>query len=195
MRKKASSVIWMVGLMLSIIMLVGGCGSTRQAGFEEAEDVPEWVLKPPQVEDVFYGIGIAQKANPAIGQQAADSRARDAIVRGVELEISNLIRDSMEEVLTTFGPEGRDYTESVSKQIGSMTLRGAIIEKREVHGKTWYALARINISEMRTNILEAARNEARRNEAMYQRFQAEQSFDRLQQEVDSMKGSTNTVDE
>ena len=194
MRQKTSSLIWMAGLMLSIILLVSGCGSTRQAGFEEAEDVPDWVLNSPQAEDVFYGIGIAQKANPAIGQQAADSRARDAIVRAVELEVNNLIRDSMEEVLTTFGPEGRDYTESVSKQVGSMTLRGAIIDKREVHGKTWYALARINIAEMRTNILEAAQNEARRNEAMYQRFQAEQSLDRLQQEVDRMKGSTNTVD-
>lgn len=195
MRQKTSSLIWMAGLMLSITLLVGGCGSTRQAGFEEAQNVPDWVSNPQTTEDVYYGIGIAQKANPALAQQAADSRARDAIVRAVEVEISNIIRDSMGEVLTTFGPEGRDYTESVSEQIGSMTLRGAIIEKREVHGKTWYSLARINIAEMRTNILEAAQNTARRNEAMYQRFQAEQSFDRLHQGIDRMKGATNTVNE
>lgn len=195
MQEKTNSLFLVTAVMLFSIMLVVGCSVTRSPGFEEAEDVPIWVINPPQAEDVSYGIGIAQKANPALGQQAADSRARDAIVRNIKLEIGNLLRDSMGEVLTTLGPEGRDYTESVSEQVGAMTLSGSVIEKREVHGKTWYSLAKVNIAVMRTNILEAAREEARRDEAMYQKFQAEQSFDRLQKKVEQLQGSTNKVDE
>ena len=195
MKKQSLFLLSITALLIFGAMLISGCGGTRQAGFEEAEDVPNWVLNPPQAEDAYYGIGIAQKANPSIGQQAADSRARDAIVRSIKLDVGNLLRDSMEDVLTTLGPEGRDYTESVSEQVGAMTLNGAVIEKREVHGKTWYSLARINIAKMRENILETAKNQARRDEALYQKFQAEQSFDRLQQKVNGLKGSTNTVDE
>ncbi len=195
MKKQTVTLLSLTAVLLLSIVLLSGCGSSRQAGFEEARNVPDWVLNSPQSEDAFYGIGIAQKTNPALGQQAADSRARDAIVRTIKLEIGNLLRDSMGEVLTTLGTEGREYTESVSEQVGSMSLRGAVIEKREVHGKTWYSLARINIAKVRENILETARTQARRDEAMYQKFLAEQSFDRLGQKVNDLKGSTSTVDE
>ncbi len=175
--------------------LLAGCGGTRKAGFEEVSTPPPFVLDPPQAEDTFYGIGIAQKANPALGQQAADSRARDAIVRAIEVHIANMIRDAMEEVLTTFGPEGRDYTESVSKQVASQTLRGCVIEKRGVSGKTWYALARYNAIDAAKQILETARNEARKREALYQKAMAEQSFERLEQEVQKLKGTTTVKDQ
>ena len=182
-------------ITLSALTLLTSCGGSRKEGFEEVTKPPSWVLNPPQAEDTFYGIGIAQKANPSLGQQAADSRARDAIAREIEVKVGNMIRDAMEEVLTTFGPEGRDYTESVSKQVAAMTLRGCVIEKREVAGKTWYALARYNAAEAAQQILEAAKNEARKREALYQKAMAEQAFDRLDQEVGKMKGSTATLEE
>ena len=183
-------------LLLALsISILSGCGTTRKSGHEEATDVPSWVLKPPHAEDTYYGIGIAQKANPSLGQQAADSRARDCIVREIEVQIGNSIRDAMEEVLTTVGPDGNDYTESVSKQIASQTLRGCIIEERKVVGKTWYSLARYNRVEAAKQILETAKNEARKREALYRKAQAEDSFKRLDEALEKNLKATSTVNE
>jgi hypothetical protein len=182
-------------VLAGALVVLSGCGGSRNAGFEETPKPPEWVLNPPKAEDTFYGIGIAQKANPSLAQQAADSRARDAIARELEVKIVNMIRDAMEEVLTTVGPEGNDYTESVSKQIANQTLQGCKIDKREVSGKTWYALASYNVKAAQQQILETAKNEARKREALYKKALAEQSFDRLDAEVKKLEGSTGVAEE
>ena len=189
------SVLAIIIVAVAALWLVTGCGGSRKAGFEEVIKPPQWVLNPPQAEDTFYGIGIAQKANPSLGQQAADSRARDAIVRMIEVQISNMIRDAMEEVLTVYGSEGRDYTESVSIQVASQTLRGSVIEKREVSGKTWYALARYNVADVAKQTLEIAKNEARKREAFYQKALAEHSFERLEQEIKKLEAETTINDQ
>jgi hypothetical protein len=188
--QKLSAIILILTLAL---LIASGCGGSRKGDYESPKP-PPWVLNPPQAEDTYYGIGIAEKANPSLGQQAADSRARDAIARTIEVQVNNLIRDAMEEVMTSMGPEVRDYTESASKQVASQTLRGCVIEKRDVSGKTWYALARYNVADAAKQILETARNEALKREALYQKALAEQSFDRLDQEVQKLKGETKIND-
>ena len=183
-------------LILALSLLIAsGCGDDTRKGDYESPKPPPWVLDPPQAEDTYYGIGIATKANPSLGQQTAESRARDAIARTIEVQVNNLIRDAMEEVMTSMGPEVRDYTESVSKQVASQTLIGCVIEKRDVSGKTWYSLARYNVADAAKQILEIAKNEAIKREALYQKALAEQSFERLDQEVKKIEGKTNKIDE
>lgn len=166
--------------LIAVYALSLGCSHKMVS----SSDVPDWYLNPPVAEDAFYGVGEAAKQNPALAKKAADQRARDDIVTQVKARVSTLMKDFMEETnLGEMGAISREYTMAVSEQVGSMVLEGCKIEKRDIRRGTYYSLASYNILAAREAILQKARDEARKNEELYNKFIAQQAFDELEQKV------------
>ncbi len=77
-----------------------------------------------------------------------------------------------------------EFTQSVSKQVTDVALRGCKV--KEVYpGRdgTFYALVEYPLESMRQSTL----SEAQRQEALYNEFKAQQGFEALEQAIDGMK--------
>ena len=176
-----------VVLLLALVYLAG-CGGTKQ-GTETSNGMPTWVTSPMQAEDAFFGVGIAQKANLALGKKVADARARDEIVLTIKNRVSTMMRDFMEETLTESGPTAHEYSQSVSEQVGSTVLQGCIIVDRYLDGKTntWYSLAKYSFDNPAVkNMLDIAKEQAMKKQELYDKFLAEQGFDKLEEKLKSL---------
>ena len=99
----------------------------------------------------------------------------------------------MASALTRLAPQG-PYTlkyppkvsssQSVTKQVASTTLNGATVKEVELSGdgRMW-ALVELNLSAVK----KAAVDNAKKQEAMYNQFKANQSFDALEKAINEMK--------
>jgi len=176
-------------LTFSLLLLIS-CGGpqTRSGSTEEFDkeepDMPWFVMKPPSSPDSLYGVGFAKKQNPMLGKKAATQRARDEISQSVKLQVETLMRDFMSESGIGENAQALEYTESVSNQVTANTLEGSIIlHTARTKDGTWYVLVGYSIDSVRNATLEAAKKE----EALFNEFKANQGFDRLESAIKNMK--------
>lgn len=171
----------LIGLMM-VTLLLAACSST-----------PKWVEKGPGylMKDgkAFYGVGGAGGIrNEPLERETADNRARADLAKYMDTYTAYLMRDYA--ASTTAG----DFTKTSEEQnveralktFVSVNLSGVVIvdrwEKEDKGGKTIYALAKMDLETFKDQVgrmkelNEAARDFVRKN--------AEQAFDRLQQEED-----------
>lgn len=73
-------------LSLTIVIIITGCISIRP----RQEPLPEWVENVPVDSTYFYGVGVGEDQSPAMARYKADIRARDGLVRSVEVHIRKL---------------------------------------------------------------------------------------------------------
>jgi len=152
-------------------------------------DVPEWYLNPPQVEDAFYQAGDAVKMSMALAKDAADARARDAIARTIEVKVSNMMKDFMQQSGMGQDAEALEFTSSVSKQVSNVVLKGCKIVKREmkIEGSSYHAfsLAEYSLNPLVQETLE----EARKQKSRYNEAKANLGFEELEKEIQKMDTS------
>ena len=135
-----------------IVLMVSGCGSSNppvRSGSTEApakqdystSGYPDFFLNPPTAEDAFYGVGTAKKQNPSLAKKTATARARDEIAQAVNVKVSTMLKDFMQESGVGENAQALEFTESVSKQVASQALAGSTILKTEVgkmaHSMSW----------------------------------------------------------
>lgn len=175
----------LVGLIFSVISCGGSkyrSGSTEE--FTKKPDMPSFILTPPSSPDSLFGVGFAKKQNPMLAKKAATLRARDEISQSVKLQVQTLMRDFMSESGIGENAQAIEYTENVSNQVTANTLEGSIILKTYMtEDGTWYVLVGYAKDSYRNATLEAAKKE----EALFNEFKAEQGFDRLQEAIRNMK--------
>ena len=184
-------------LAIALALILVGCGSNpqpvRSGSTEEiitkkpiysTTGLPEWFLNPPQAEDVYYGVGTAKKQNPSLAKKTATARARDEIAQAVQVEVNTMLKDFMQESGVGNNAQALEFTESVSKQVASVSLSGSIIEKTDIgRDGTIYVLVKYSVDGAR----QAALAEVKKQEALYNEFKAEQSFDELEEAIRNMK--------
>ncbi len=172
-------------LLISVALFTVNCGGKQPKA--KMDDIPEWYLNPPQAEDAIYQAGDAVKSSMALAKDAADARARDAIARTVELRVTNMMKDFMQQSGMGEDAEALEFTSSVSKQVANTVLKGCRIVKREmkVEGNNYhaYSLAEYNLN----SLIEETRNEARRQKALYNEAKANLSFEELEKEIEKLK--------
>ena len=165
-QKQISSVL----LTAFIVLMVSGCGSTA----------PKFFLNPPVDEDAFYGVGTAKKQSQSLSKKAATARARDEIAQAVSVKVNNMLKDFMQESGVGDNAQALEFTESVSKQVSSIALKGSkIIETNMAKDGTFYVLVKYGLQ----NAIDASVNEAKKEEALYNEFKAKQGFDALEKEL------------
>ncbi len=171
-------------LLVPMALMLVNCGGKPQA---KLSDIPEWYLNPPQAEDAIYGAGDAQKQSMALAKEAADARARDAIARSIEVKVSNMLKNFMQESGVGEDAEALEFTSSVSKQVSNTVLKGSLIVKREMkvesnmyHG---YSLAQYNLNSLVQETVNAARSQ----KALYNEAKANMSFKDLEKEIEKLE--------
>jgi hypothetical protein len=196
MMKKRTTGLWPWTLVVLIGWAPLACQKQVQTGpgvptVEEAQCVPEWVQSPPSAEDGLYGTGLAKMQNPALTKKTADSRARDEVVKAIEVKVQTMMKDFMQE--TGLGEEAQSlqFSQSVSKVVASRVLQGCKIVKRKVcNDGTWYSLALwpMSLSEtLKKDITEQAKEQAKKDAALYTEFKAKQGFEALDKEIDKLE--------
>ena len=177
--------IILVGLIFSVI----SCGGTKNRSgsteeFTKEPDMPAYIMTPPSSPDSLYGVGFAKKQNPMLAKKAATQRARDEISQSVKIQVQTLMRDFMSESGIGDNAQAIEYTENVSNQVTANTLEGSVILKTHMtEDGTWYVLVGYAKDAYRNATLEAAKKE----EALFNEFKAEQGFDRLEEAIRGMK--------
>jgi ribosomal protein S20 len=145
---------------------------------------PKWFMNPPKSGEVIYAVGAAKKQNPSLALNAATQRARDEIARSVNVKVQNMMKDFMQESGAGDNAQALEFTESVSKQVADVSLSGSVRAKTAT-GKdgTIYVLVEYSLDGAR----QAALAEVKKQEALYNEFKAEQSFDDLEEAIRNMK--------
>ena len=118
---------------------------------------------------------------------AVDYSARDAIARTIEVKVTNMMKDFMQQSGVGQDAEALEFTSNVSKQVANTVLRGCKIIKREMktegsqyHG---YSLAEYNLN----SLVQETLNEARKQKALYNEAKANMSFEELEKEIEKLK--------
>lgn len=175
-----------IALFIGMSFIFQGCASSRSGSTEESamKDVPEWFLTPPEAEDALYGIGSAKKQNPSLARKAAIARARDEIASTVNTKVQSMLKDFMQESGVGENAQALEFTQSVSKQVTDVSLRGSKVkEVYPAKDGTFYALVEYPLQSLRESTLE----EAKKQEALYNEFKAKQGFESLEKEIQNME--------
>lgn len=171
-------------LLIPMAFMLVNCGGKPKA---KMNDIPEWYLNPPTAEDAIYEAGDAAKQSMGLAKEAADARARDAISRTIEVKVSNMLKNFMQESGIGEDAEALEFTSSVSKQVSNNVLHGARIVKREMktEGSTYhaYSLAEYNMN----SLIQETLNAAKKQKALYNEAKANLSFDELEKEIQKLE--------
>ncbi len=164
-------------IFLSITLIFSGCSSSKPSS-NSNKNMPNWFLNPPTSSDYFYGVGSSKKQNPSLAKKIATTRARTEISEAVKTEVSSLISDFMQESGIGENSQATEFNESVSKSVSNNVLsNNTIKEVFNAEDGTIYVLV-----EMPKNaIKEQSLNAAKKEQALFNEFKAQQGFDKLEE--------------
>jgi len=172
-------------MLIPLALMLVNCGGGKPKA--KMQDIPEWYLSPPLAEDVLYEAGDAAKMSMALAKEAADARARDGIARTIEVKVSNMLKNFMQQSGMGEDAEALEFTSSVSKQVANTVLRGCRITKREIktEGNQYhaYSLAEYNLN----SLIQETLNQAKRQKSLYNEAKANLSFDDLEKEIGKLE--------
>lgn len=177
-------------LLLAFIgsVLLGFAGCQPPPGVPErtpVEQPPAWY--PPNLpseDGMIFGTGTAIKKESALAQMTAVARARSDIAFAVEVRIATMLRDFMQESGVGEDAQALEFSESVSKHVASITLKGCKVDSLEFRSSgRVYALVSYPITVVRQEALA----EASRQEALYNEFKAKQAFEDLERAIQEME--------
>jgi len=172
-----------VALLIPMAFMLMDCGGKPKA---KMKDIPEWYPNPPMAEDAIYEASDAAKQSMGLAKEAADARARDAVSRTIEVKVSNMLKNFMQESGIGADAEALEFTSSVSKQVSNNVLNGARIVKREMktEGAMYhaYSLAEYNLNSLIQETVDAAKKQ----KALYNEAKANLSFDDLEKEIQKL---------
>ncbi len=174
---------WMAVMTAGAALLLAACSST-----------PKWVEKGGgyMMKDgkAFYGVGgVSGVKNEPLAREAADNRARADLAKYMDTYTAYLMRDYA--ASTTAG----DFTKSSEEQnieralktFVSTNLSGVVVvdrwEKDEKAGKTIYSLAKMDLETFKEQVGQMKELNAQTRD--FVRKNAEQAFERLQQEEET----------
>ena len=124
------------------ITACGGNQAPPTTSIEMRALMPEWAATPP----AGCAVGSYKyKGNMAMAKQTSTSRGRDELARQLDVKVKSMIKDYIEEGETN----GKDFTEemtqSVSKQVASMSLSGTVAKKMDIKDQHFFTLVCLDL--------------------------------------------------
>ena len=170
--------------ILAIIVLTACAGPSQSTETRGSSDSPSWFLMPPTSENSLYGVGQAKKQNPSLAKQTATARARAEISQAVNVRVSSMLKDFMQESGVGDNAQALEFSESVTKQVSDNSLQGAVIkEAYAAKDGTIFILVEYSLDSIKKDAIDAAKRE----EALYNEFKAQQSFNDLERSIQNLK--------
>lgn len=170
---------------LFILSFFVGCGGSKTGLADVSEgDIPDWFLNTPQDPNYLFAArsSTSQDMQFAIDKAATDGRAE--IGRQVETKVQALQKKFDEE--TGMGKDAQllQMFTSASKTVVSTSLSGSRIAKQKIAKESGVFRAYVLIEYPVGATNAALVDQIKKNEQMYTRFRASQTFDELQKEAD-----------
>lgn len=165
---------------------VVGCafadGSNKQA--------PEWVCGAPVEGFDLSAVGYADKsaAGPNFMKQMAATAARVELAQTMKIEVQNMIKQYAETTGAGDSETVDKVNSSVTKQLTKETLVGSrIIRSMPTPSGGIVAVVGLNADTVSQVTEQALKSSMNNNRALWQKFQAEKSFDELAEEIANMQ--------
>jgi hypothetical protein len=121
----------------AVLVLAGaGCGSSPAVA--SRVDRPDWVLNPPQDDEMLFGLGSANSTNESRGWRMAENRARSSISYQITTIVEGMQTDYTKQAGNDGAEIGQSFFEDVGRQLTANALNGARVEKRGVGSNGTY---------------------------------------------------------
>jgi hypothetical protein len=177
---KTVALILVAGVALCLL----GCGGGQQSmQATSSGDVPDWFSNVPQDPNFLFAPATATSQDLQMAVDKAVLAGRTEIGRQVELKLSGMQKSFTEETGTADNAQLLQQYTSATKTVVSTSLSGSRVkyQKQLKDGNMWraYALVEYPIGEANAALVQAIK----KNNEMYTRFRASQSFDELEKEV------------
>lgn len=181
-----------------IVLMIVSCGPKPPITLEPPPGPPcgkEWTMTPPYAEDAYYGVGEANKVSRPLAKRIATQRARVEIAEACSVTVSSLVKDFMEQSGIGTNAQALEFSQAVGKSVASVTLAGSIIKDTCFltgpggSPTDYWVLVEYPIGKLREMAMDAVRQEAMKEEAMYNEWKANQGFEKLDQELAKLKGN------
>ena len=174
-------------IFTTMLLLVVGCGSTKP---HSKSDVPKWYLNPPQDKNKFYAVGDAMRPQLNLSKKIATSRARDELARQIKTEVRSKLNDYQKASGLGMDAEASEFNEYVSGNVVNMSLEYSVIEETDVRDGRVFVMVSWDAKAAAKAAKESARNSAKRDNAYRSELEARNAFDRLDDAIDKIEGSS-----
>ncbi len=165
-------------------LFVMACGSSNQGNLQKVDtgDIPAWYLNPPVDPAFVYATSSSTSQDMQMAINKAEQDCRAEIARQVEAKVSALTKKFDEEVGGKDAQLLTSFT-SASKTVASTSLSGAKTKQRDVKkdGQMFRAYVL-----MEYNVAQSMMSNMKKEEELYTRFRATQTYKELQDEVDKV---------
>jgi murein DD-endopeptidase MepM/ murein hydrolase activator NlpD len=129
--------VLIVSASIAILMACASAASSGGGG----SNLPDFILNPPDNEDVIYGVGVAKMANDSMGMTISENRARVSISQQIDSRVRNMIDDYQAQAGDSDNPsDAEGFQRSVSRTLSQTKLSGTKVVKRDKVDGTWYTL-------------------------------------------------------
>lgn len=177
-------------------LLLIGCGGSQPLPQTDTGDVPEWYSNVPADPNFLYAVNTSTSKDMQLAVDKALQAARTEVGRQVEVKVNALQKRFQEE--TGIGDDAQllDQFTQASKTVVSTSLSGSKEKQKKIvkDGNNWRAYVLIEYPLGAAQ--EALREQIKKNEQLYTRFRASQTYKELDDEVqkyeDYKKGQSAT---
>jgi hypothetical protein len=156
-------------LVTAAFAVIAACGSSPASGGSSQEQSsrpgnqaqlpvdtsgrPDWVLNPPDDEELIYGMGSAVSTNESRGWRMAENRARMSISYQITAIIKGMQVDYTNQAGTDSNETGLNFFEDVGRQLTASVLNGARIARRgQGTNGTYYVLVSYSQATVKRSI-------------------------------------------
>lgn len=168
-----------------ILMAAGiiGCGGSKGLQTADTGDVPDWYMNPPQDPNYLYAANTQSSQDMQLAVDKATTAARADIGRQIELRIQGLQKRFTEETGTGNDAQLLQMFTQAEKTVVSTTLNGSRVKSHQINkdGGLWRAYVLVEYPIGAAN--QAFMDQLKKNDQMYTRFRASQTFKELDDEV------------
>jgi len=168
-------------VVLAVLMV--GCGGSQPLQNTETGDIPDWYMNKPEDPNFLYEGATATSKDMQLAVDKAVQAGRTGIGRQVETKVNALQKRFQEE--TGIGDDAQllDQFTQASKTVVSTTLSGSKEKNKKIvkDGNNWRAYVLIEYPLGAAQ--EALREQIKKNEQLYTRFRASETYKELDSEV------------
>jgi len=170
---------------VSVLFLIG-CSSNKDLTKTNEGDIPNWYLTPPQDPNFIFAVNTATSQDMQMAVDKAMTGGRAEVGRQLELKLSDLQKKFAEEVGQNENSTLLSQMTQATKTVVSTTLTGSSLKDKKIYkdGNLWraYVLVQYPLGPANQALVE----QIKKNNELYTRFRASQSFEELDKEVEKL---------
>ncbi len=205
MNKKVSFNLGVIGILS--LFIIGGCSSNDTGSTDEArvydvpdcvfpdlpsQPAPEWICDESIDTVSVAAVGSYEKSAAGLNfmEQQAATAARVKLAQQIQVEVQNMIKQYTETTGAGDAETVDRVNTSVTRQITDQRLAGTRIVKKTANTNgTLYVLVGVDEDQLRILAKQSILTSMDNDQALWQQFRAEQSFDELAEEIANQRAN------